>query len=483
MKDVKVKLRTKFILSITIVVLLFGSINIILIRKITLESLQSELEKRGVFIAQNLGEHVIEYLLHEDFLSVQKLVDEIKVLDKDVAYTFIISSDEKVITHNFNQTFPVELIKANLLSEEKEYNVKLIFDKNKRFLYRDIAVPILNGELGMVRVGLAEKNITYQINKATTIFTGMVIVFFLAGIFGAFVFAYLITSPISKIVDGFAKLDLDKTAEEIRIKTHDEIEYLADKFNEMARRLQSTHNELKNAQTKLIQTEKLASIGTLVSGLAHEINNPLSGLKNCLNRIKKKPEKKETLKYLDLMLNALDKIEYVVKGLLDFSRTKSDIFSPVSVKEVIEKAFSLVGYKLEKHSIEVIKDIKNNIGSLMGEPHKLEQVFVNLILNSIDAMPDGGKLIVEAFNNNNKICIFVEDTGKGIPEAYLNKIFDPFFTTKETGKGTGLGLPISFNFIKAHGGEIFVESKQGIGTIMKVWLPSHSSGKTNRREK
>lgn len=484
MKEIKIKLKTKFIVAISIVVILFGSINIVLIRKITLKSLQNELEKRAFFIAHSLAENLTEYLLQEEFLSIQKQVDDIKVIDNDVVYTFVIDQKGSVIAHNFGNNFPLSLIKANSLnSKKKAYSVKLIFDKNKKNLYRDIAVPILEGDLGIVRVGLAEKNIKDQINFATTIFSLMVLVFFLAGIFGSFVFAHLITSPISKIVDGFDKLDLDIKAEEIKIKTHDEIEYLADKFNEMAQRLQSTHNKLKSAQTKLIQTEKLASIGTLVSGLTHEINNPLSGLKNCLNRIKKNPEKTETLKYLDLMLDASGEIEYVVRGLLDFSRTKSDIFTPVSIRKVIEKALSLIGYKLEKHSIEVSKDIKNNNGSLTGDPHKLEQVFVNLFLNSIDAMPDGGKLIIKAFKNNNKIWVFVEDTGKGIPEAYLNKIFDPFFTTKETGKGTGLGLPISFNFIKAHGGEILVESRPGIGTIMKVWFPSRSPEEMNHREK
>ncbi|MFQ6083855.1 MAG: ATP-binding protein [Candidatus Aminicenantia bacterium] len=483
MKDIKLKLRTKFTLAILTVVLIFGSINIILIRKSTLKALREELENRGLFIVQSLAERSTEFLLYEDYISLQQLVDEIKDLDKDVVYSFITDNQGKVIVHTFEHGFPVELIQANPISKEKNYNVQLIYDKNKKFLYRDIAVPILDGEIGIVRVGIAEKNIARQTNKAITILTGMVIVFLIIGIVGAFIFAYLITNPISKIVDVSETLNLDEKAEPIRVKTYDEIEYLANKFNEMVQRLQSAHQELKNAQEKLIQTEKLASIGTLASGLTHEINNPLAGLKNCLNRIKKTPDKNEILKYINLMFNALEKIENVVRGLLDFSRKRDYNFESISINEVIERAYSLVQYQLENNSIKVKKDLDETIGLCKGDAHQLEQVMVNLILNSIDAMPKRGGLILKTFQNKNKVYIIVEDTGIGISGKHLNKIFDPFFTTKETGKGTGLGLSVSYNIIKAHRGEILVESQEGKGTKLTVSLPVYSPEMSNSQRK
>jgi len=477
MENVKIKLKTKFVVTIVTVVILFGTINTYLIREITIESLGDELQRRGQFIAQSLAEHIINSLLHEDYLTMQNLVDEIKALDKDVVYAFILNNRAQIIAHNFDQNYPGDLIQANLIVDGQKVSVKLISNKTNQEVYRDIAVPILDGELGTVRIGLKEKSITRQINRATFVFTLMVILFLVGGIGGAFVFSNLITKPISKIVRGFEQLNLDVPPKPVRVKTHDEIEYLANKFNQMAFRLQTTHQDLLKAQEKLAHTEKLASIGTLSAGLAHEINNPLSGLKSCLNRIKKRPDQKEINKYSDLMTNALEKIERVVQDLLHFSRKGSNQMLPVSINDIIQTSFPLIKHQLTKQSIKLIKGFAENIDRILGDPYQLEQVILNLILNAIDAMPNGGELTIKTAQNNDKIFISITDTGSGITAEHLKQIFDPFFTTKDPGKGTGLGLPISHSFIKAHGGDISVDSKPMQGSRIKIWLPVYSGNK------
>ncbi len=474
MKDFTIKLRTKFTISIILVVLFFGTINILLIRGITKKAMLDELDKRGLYIAKNIAEQITYDLLHEDLLSIQQKIDGINYLTKDVSYAFVLSKDNQVIAHNFVKPFPIELISANRIERNKAYKYSLIVDKKRNITYRDLAFPLLDGELGTVRVGLSEIIITRGINKVVGIFTFMVLAFLFIGILAAFVFAYRITSPISKIINGFENLNFNKDISKININTHDEIAILGNKFNHMAERLQTTHKELTEAQNKLIHTEKLAAIGTLVSGIVHEVNNPLAGLKNCMNRIKKKPEPEEFLKYFKLMTDASDKIEYVIKGLLDFSRKSSIENIPVDINKTIVHSLDLTQAQLSYKSIDLILDVPENIGFCLGDHHQLEQVLMNLLLNSIDSMPDGGSLCLSSYKKDGYIYISIEDSGTGIKKEHLANIFDPFFTTKEVGKGTGLGLPISSNFIQAHGGDIQVESVVNRGTKITISLPEYS---------
>jgi two-component system NtrC family sensor kinase len=332
-------------------------------------------------------------------------------------------------------------------------------------------VPILDRELGYFRLGITEKDLAAITNKVTFIITGMVLGFLIIGICGAFVFSYWITNPISKIVYAFESINLNEKFEPLRVQTKDEINDLANKFNEMAFRLQKTHADLNKAQTKLIRTEKLASVGTFVSGLAHEVSSPLAGLKNCLIRLKKNPQKDQVIRYYGLMMNAIQKIENVVDGLLNFSRQDDYNFKPFNLHKTINRALALVEYKLEKSKIEVKTNFDEKIETCVGDSQHIEQVIINLILNAIDAMPRGGTLSVFSFCQDSVFSIVIKDTGDGIPSDCINKIFDPFYTTKEPGKGTGLGLSVSYSIIQKHGGDISVESEVNKGTKFTVSLP------------
>lgn len=464
------KLRTKFIGAIIIVVAIFGSLNIFFNRESTYRALRREMDKRSLFLAQNLVERSTRLLLYEDLISLQQLLDLTKESDIDVSYAFILNSNKDVIAHTFGSGFPIELLRANELKSEESYHFQLIKDENNN-LYRDVIVSILDGKLGFLRLGIEEKNLVATTNKVVIILTGMVLVFLVIGICGAIIYAYWITNPISKITNAFETIDLNEKFEPINIKTKDEINILANKFNEMTLRLQKAHSDLKEAQQSHIQTEKLASVGTLASGLTHEISSPLAGLKNCLIRIKKNPQKEQINRYFSLMMNAIQKIEKVVIGLLNFSRRDDYHFKLFNLPKTIDRALSLVEYKFEKRDIIVEKNIDESVKFCVGDSQHIEQVIVNLILNAVDAMPHGGKLSISAFYSNSMICLEIEDTGIGIPPENIDKIFDPFFTTKEPGKGTGLGLSVSYNIIKDHDGNISVETKENKGTKFIITLP------------
>lgn len=464
------KLRTKFIGAIIIVVAIFGSLNIFFNRQSTYKALRREVEKRSFFLAQSLAERSTKLLLYEDFISLQQILDQIKKSNTDVSYGFITDNQNNVVAHTFGSSFPMELIKANELKKGESYHFQLISDEHNN-LYQDVIVPILNGELGFLRLGIEEKNLARTTNKVVIILTGMVLVFLVIGIAGAIIFAYWITNPISKITKAFETINLNEEIEPLKVKTKDEINILANKFNEMAFRLQRAHLDLQKTQKNLIQTEKLASVGTLASGLTHEISSPLAGMKNCLIRIKKNPQKDQINRYFSLMMNAIQKIEKVVIGLLNFSRRDDYHFKPFNLHKTINRALSLVDYKLEKSGVKIEKNFDEKLKVYAGDSQHIEQVIINLVLNALDAMPEGGKLYISTSCNNSAACIEIEDTGRGISPENIDKIFDPFFTTKEPGKGTGLGLSVSYNIIKEHGGDILVESEENKGTKFVITLP------------
>lgn len=198
-------------------------------------------------MAQSLAERSTKLLLYEDLISLQQLLDQIKNSSTDVSYGFITDNQNNVIVHTFGSSFPVELLSANKLKEGESYHFQIISNEHNS-LYRDVIVPIMDGKLGFFRLGISEKTLAGITNKVVIILTGMVLVFLVIGIFGAIIFAYWITNPISKITEAFETIDLNEEFEPLKIKTKDEINILANKFNEMAFRLQRAHSDLQKAQ-------------------------------------------------------------------------------------------------------------------------------------------------------------------------------------------------------------------------------------------
>lgn len=489
----------KFTVAIIFIVVLFGSVNIILIRQNIFNSLEEELDKRAKFIAQIIAAQSVDPLLIDDIVALQKLVDEIKRTDSTINYAFILSGRGKVLVHTLENDVPQALIEANtvLASDSSISTVLINLKDNENRLIRDLAIPILDKSIGIARIGLEEKSIQLNVTKAVNTLLLMVGIFLIAGILGALGFAFIITNPIKKISSTADKIDIDalhmKPRFRIRIRekfldrwgyffrAEDEIDLLVRKFNDMIERLEKTYDELQTAQSSLLQSEKLASIGILVAGIAHEVNNPIAGIQNCIRRISQNPENLvQTKKYLTPMTEATNRIEKVIQSLLNFSRQEDFTMEKVDLSAVIENALLLVGYRLEKLRIGIEKNM-NGKESINGSRNRLVQVILNLMINSIDAIQEKmktepeapRKIIFNTFYNENNVHLILEDTGIGIAEQNIRKIFDPFFTTKEAGKGTGLGLSICYNIIIKHNGEIKVRSTPGKGASFELIFPKY----------
>jgi len=226
-------------------------------------------------------------------------------------------------------------------------------------------------------------------------------------------------------------------------------------------------------EDQLAQSEKLTSIGLLAAGVAHEVNTPLAVISSYSQMLGKKigsdsPNGQILAKIIKQSFRASE----IVNGLLNFSRTNETEFRTVEVNDIISETLSLLEHQLKSARIQLEKDLASSNSQIYGNPGKLQQVFLNLFLNAKDAMPQGGKLCVKTFSKDTVFRIEILDTGDGIPQEHLQKIYDPFFTTKSTGRGTGLGLSVSYGIIQEHSGKITVESKPGQGTRFILELPT-----------
>lgn len=252
----------------------------------------------------------------------------------------------------------------------------------------------------------------------------------------------------------------------------DEITLLGKSFNRMIERIRQSNIELKQTHEKLLRSQKLASLGILTSGVAHEINNPLGGMFNCVEMLTQMGDNKDfRQRYLKLLKDGLNRIENTVGKLLWMSRKEEKNPQRVTVKQALDDMYGFVEYRMKNSNIDYSARVEDGV-SVMIDSYDLQQILINLIINAIQSMKNGGTLRVNSYHRNSNVMLEVSDTGKGIDENELDKIFDPFYTTKHPGEGTGLGLWLTYEIVKYYNGDITVSSKKGHGTTFNITLNS-----------
>ena len=298
-----------------------------------------------------------------------------------------------------------------------------------------------------------------------------------------------ITHPMSNLMDGIKNMAKGNLDTRINLKTRGELYDLAQAFNQMAVDLKKAQERtIQEAEAKLElerslrQSEKLATVGQLASGLAHEIGTPLNIISGRAELTKRRPEdKKGVQKNQDLILYQTERITKIIQQLLGFIRKKRPEQRALNIHDLLGTTLDFLDHQIQKQMVTVVNEMKDNIHSVRGDADQLQQVFLNLILNAIQSMPEGGTLCLSASvkeiskegledSHRPYVEICVEDTGVGMDKAVAQNIFTPFFTTKDT--GTGLGLMVSQGIIQDHEGWIEVESEIGRGSVFKVYLPS-----------
>jgi two-component system NtrC family sensor kinase len=442
---------------------------------IILKYLPRQQERMVAKQAETIGNYIekqaISSILVEDYVSLNELLHLSCAGQKNLDFMFIINNKGMPVASTFEKGVPENLIRACESAAHTKYNYKSFTIKEKPYLV--FKKSLLQGELGNLCFGINLK----EIHSATKV-NFIIILLFLFIVLGiTLIGSYLIGKWIGMPLDRLAKF-AEKVPHgsiemvEGKMFSSSETKTLFKAFDRMVRRLKEADQEREEFNQKMLVSERLAAIGTLASGVAHEINNPINGIDACLKRVKKIiNDPKKVVEYIDSSQKSLDHMKHVTLQLLDFSKPQKYSFKKLDLNNLIDYAVEITSFRLKKEKIKLIKQFDNRLPMITGDEHHLSQLFVNLILNSIDAMQDGGELTLFTSCNEHNVSAKVKDTGTGITESVKNKIFDPFFSTKEPGKGTGLGLSVSYRIAKEHKGKLEVKSEVGIGTEFALILP------------
>jgi len=334
---------------------------------------------------------------------------------------------------------------------------------------------IENNIIGILYVGLLEQKFTDMRSDVVFTFLGITILGIAIAFGVSFILANGIVRPVSRLATASKHIADGDFSYKVDIKSNDEIGELGDVFNFMVTSVRERDAKIKEfAQAKIAEAERLAMIGQLAAGVAHEINNPLTGiLLYCDLVLKNIPEDSLQRENLEKINNEAKRCKTIVKGLLDFSRQTEPEIKPSSINKIVDDVLSLVKNQPLFLNITINKKKDPSLPMVNVDAAQIQQVSMNIILNAVEAMNGTGELTITTGLTDDKKYIFSSftDTGCGIAKENLSKIFEPFFSTKKTGRGTGLGLSISYGIIKKHHGEIEVTSELGKGTTFTIKLP------------
>ncbi len=346
--------------------------------------------------------------------------------------------------------------------------------------------------IGILYVGMLEKpyiDITERVMSTFIIMAFLCVVLLLVILYFS---TTKITNPLKRMVVATQVISKGNLAHRVKVSSEDEIGYLAESFNQMTANLETANEkliewgktlekkveertkELREMQAHLVQSEKLASLGKLAAGIAHEINNPLGGILIYSNLLLEDTDQDNPYhENLKKIVNEASRCKDIVKGLLEFARPKEPERALININEILESSLAIMEGQSLFQNIKVKKSYARGLPGIVADSAQLQQVFMNIILNATEAMDGNGVLTLTTSLDGDKKYILVEfsDTGHGIKEENMKRLFEPFYSTKEVGKGTGLGLAISYSIIQKHQGTIEVQSRVGKGSTFTVKLP------------
>lgn len=341
--------------------------------------------------------------------------------------------------------------------------------------------------IGMLSVGILEAPFTDKRNELVAGFFTVSLLGIVLALLTVIFLTSRITRPLASLGMATEKIARGDLMHEVPVESEDELGKLATAFNKMTRALKTSkeeierrsedlekaNRELKETQAQLIQTEKLSSLGQLAAGVAHELNNPLTGIMTFSHLLRNAIKDESARGDLEIIIRETTRCKEIIKGILDFSRETSPQQKSCSINDIISRTLSILERQWLFHNIRIEKSMEVQLPEIWIDDNQIQQVIMNIALNAAEAMNGEGTLSIASMINRQAdyIEVRIRDTGPGIRPEHLTKIFDPFFTTKDPQKGTGLGLSISYGIIQKHYGDIRVESTVGKGTTFIIKLP------------
>jgi two-component system, NtrC family, sensor kinase len=403
-----------------------------------------------------------------------------------VEYIAIVGNDLRVIAHSDLSKYNLMLTDSlSVAASRTEKPVTITYDAPDKGWVLEAVHPlhVAGKRWGVLRIGFNANPTHREIQ---------LMVFLLMGLTGLMTFVTLavlyftigrLTNSLRRLVTLMDETDLETNTPIIIHERDDEVAFLLRHFDMLRQRLAQSKSDLVSIQQQIYQAEKLASIGRLASGVAHEINNPLNGIKSALYSIQKEPQNHtQTHEYLQLIDEGINYIHVVVNKLLGFARQQPTTIDDVNVNQLVNKVVWLLDYKLKQKNVTVQLDLDPELPLIQADSQLVSEVIMNLVLNSFDAIDNNGRIEVHTHGGSGKtISLRVVDNGTGIPEEHIKKIFDPFYTTKGPKEGTGLGLSVSLGIVETHGGSLRVRSTPSVETEFTVTLPINRNHENSPR--
>lgn len=461
------KLRTKIILLTAGVVATLGVLVAISIKNVVINAFRSEVEKRAESILSNLSDRIANPILLEDYFMTQNAINDVLEKEEDVEYIFITDEEGNIFAHTFTGGIPEGLLSWNPLNE-KAKTVQLL--NTEKGYIRDIGIRMFDGMTSELHIGISEEKLTHTLYGIRNIIIFLtILVTMISAVTAFYMSRFLIIKPLNRLVEFAKSLGMGEFGKRIEVQTMDEIGTLSCAFDKLSVELKEAREKMEQAYRHMLQTEKLSSLGHLSAGLAHELKNPITTLKMLFQDFKYESGHPITNEESEVILDEIQKIDDILTKFLGFARQERLTLTEANINDIIKRILSLSVFNFKNQGIRVYNDLPKDLPLIKIDKSLIEHVFLNLIMNSVQAMPEGGMLRVSGSAMNNFIEIKIEDTGNGIPDNIKSKVFDPFFTTKDN--GTGLGLSIVYNIINAHGGKIWFESSESKGSVFTVRLP------------
>jgi two-component system NtrC family sensor kinase len=475
----RLSLQKRFIIITFTSVIIFMVIMGIIITRRESGIMYRDIVRQGRILSETLAIPVMNDLIYEKLGLVEEggLIDNYVTeifgsKDVDLLYIAILDAEGKVISHNdfneygkaYDDPITVKALASDSTIAQKFYSDKVGYEAI------DFATPLSIGRKrwGTLKFAISLESLDNEMQTVILHVIMITLVLLIVSFVAIILLSRRFIRPITELALTMEKAGIDKLEVKAVTKGNDEIALLGQSFNRMIERIRESNIELKMTHEKLYQSQKLASIGILASGVAHEINNPLGGMFNCVQMLEQRGEDKEfRQRYLKLIKDGLDRIETTVGNLLGMYRKKERNLCSVDVKQSIRDAYRFIEYRLKQNNITFNENVEDGV-CIVIDPYDLQLITINLLINAIQSMNNGGNISVNSFYEDSMVAFEVSDTGEGIEDENMSTIYDPFYTTKQPGEGTGLGLWVVYEIVEYYNAKISVNSKKGEGSTFTI---------------
>jgi len=463
------------LLTITVAMVIF------FFQRQEVRTIEERSRREGLLLAQNMANLNLNALIWWDVETVRRNLSSIH--DPNILYIVFFDRYNNLFAASASAEGKENIVCCSLLPEKVDENTVVyrpgIFELNgKKIKMREIEIPVFapgsSIRWGSVRIGLSLATMEAEIRHMRTLLLAIGVGCGLLGLAGAAIFTRHITRPLQELTAGTIRISKGDFSQPIPIRSRDEIGHLASQFNKMTEELQLARRQMEEAQRKLIQAEKLASIGRIAATIAHEIRNPLTSVKLNLQKVLFNENLQENERqHLSLSQQGIEQIEKFIRELLDFTRVSELHLARFSLEEIIQSAIKFLEDSFKEKNVKVKTVIEKNLPPLLVDGDKIRQVFLNLLRNSQEAVDNGGEINIlvspTSIDGRSFVRILVSDDGCGIPEKDWENVFEPFFTTKSS--GFGLGLSNARKIVELHHGQIRLVKKDGRGACFEILLP------------